>query len=117
MSSQTVYTQASQLITASTNSGPLTVGNYVELAVDINITSNQGTSPTIQFFVDRLGVDSIWYPMWQSATVNTSTDVISVSIGAGLNYAESFGGTIRFRWVIGGSSTPGFVYSVSIQSK
>lgn len=117
MSAQTVYTQASTLITSSSNSGPLSVGNYVELAVDINITSNQGSSPTIQYFVDRLGVDGIWYPIWQSASINTSTNVTSVSIGTGLNYAESFGGTIRFRWSIGGSSTPGFTYSVSIQSK
>lgn len=117
MSAQTVYTQASTLIIASSNSGSLSVGNYVELAVDINITSNQGTNPTIQYFIDRLGADSVWYPLWQSQTVATSTAVISTSVGAGLSYSESFGGTTRFRWVIGGTSTPGFTYSVSIQSK
>lgn len=120
MSAQTVYTQASTLITSSTspaNSGPLTVGNFAELAVDINITSNQGSSPTIQYFVDRFGVDGIWYPIWQSPVVAASTDQISASIGAGLDFAESFGGTIRFRWSIGGSSTPGFTYSVSLQAK
>lgn len=117
MSAQTIWTQASTLITASSNSGSLSVGNYAEIAVDINITGDQGSSPTIQFFVDRLGVDSIWYPIWQSVLVTASSQQISTSIGAGLSYAESFGGTIRFRWTIGGSSTPGFTFSTSLIGK
>lgn len=117
MSAQTVYTQASQLITASSNSGALSVGNFAELAVDINITSKQGTSPTIQFFIDRLGVDGVYYNIWSSSVISTTPTPISQSIGAGLSQASSFGGTIQFRWLIGGSSTPGFTYSVSIQAK
>lgn len=117
MSAQTVYTQASTLITASNNSGALTVGNFVELAIDINLTANQGTSPTIQFFVDRLGVDSIYYNVWSSSTVSSTPTKVSQSIGAGLTLASSFGGTIQFRWTIGGSATPGFTYSVSILGK
>lgn len=120
MSTQTVYTQASQLITSSTspaNSGSLTVGNFVELALDINITSNQGSSPTIQYFIDRLGVDGVWYPTYQSSTISSASAQVSASVGAGLSTTQSFGGTIRFRWTIGGSSTPGFTYSVSLQAK
>lgn len=117
MSAQTIWVQPSTLITASGNSGPLTVGNYAELAVDINITGNQGTSPTIQYFLDRLGVDSVWYPMWFFGPTSSSLTQISASIGSGLDFAESFGGTIRFRWSIGGSSTPGFTFSTSIQGK
>src|SRR5882762_7941883 len=111
MSAQTVFTQPSLLIITSDNSGILSVGNFEELAVDINITSNQGSSPTIQFFVERLGIDGIWYPIWQSSVISASSAQVSTSIGAGLNFAESFGGTVRFRRVIGGSSTPGFFYS------
>lgn len=118
MSAQTIWTQASTLITSTTgNSGPLTVGNYVEIAVDINITGNQGSSPTIQFFIDRLGVDGIYYPLWQSSTQSSSSAQISTSIGAGLAISQSFGGTVQFRWSIGGSSTPGFRYSVSLIGK
>ena len=117
MSAQTVYTQTSILITASNNSGPLSVGNFAELAVDINLTSNQGTSPTVQFFVDRLGVDGIYYPLWQSAVQSTAPAQVSTSIGAGLAISQSSGGTVQFRWVIGGSSSPGYTYSVSVQGK
>lgn len=117
MSAQTVYTQPSTLITASNNSGVLSVGNFVELAVDINLTSKQGTSPTVQFFVDRLGVDGIYYPLWQSALQSTTPAQVSTSIGAGLAITQSSGGTIQFRWVIGGSASPGYTYSVSLIGK
>jgi hypothetical protein len=117
MSAQTIYTQSSQLITASGNSGILSVGNFAELAVDINITSKQGTSPTIQYFIDRLGVDGVYYNIWTSSQYTSTPQVVSQSIGAGLTLASSFGGTIQFRWVIGGSSTPGFIYSVSLIGK
>jgi hypothetical protein len=117
MSAQTIYTQASQLITTSGNSGPLSVGNFAELALDINITVKQGTSPTIQFFVDRLGVDGVNYNVWSSSSISTTPTTVSQSIGAGLTLASSFGGTIQFRWVIGGSATPGWFYSVSLIGK
>ena|ERR1700739_3130884 len=118
MASQTVYTQAATLITASSNSGPLTVGSFAELAIDINITSKQGTTPTVEFYIDRLGVDGIYYNIWDSGIVNnTAPTTKSDSIGAGLNVSKSFAGTIQFRWVIGGSSSTGYVYSVSLQAK
>lgn|SRR5262245_16556537 len=117
MSAQTVFTQSSQLITTNGDSGSLTVGNFVELAVDVNITSNQGTSPTIQFFVERLGTDGIWYPIYQSSTISSASTQVSASVGAGLSTTQSFGGTVRFRRAIGGSATPGFTYSASLQGK
>lgn len=117
MSAQTVYIQTSQLITTSNNSGILSVGSFAELAIDINLTSRQGTSPTIQFFIDRLGVDGIYYPIWQSAVQSTTPAQVSTSIGAGLAISQSSGGTVQFRWVIGGSSSPGYVYSVSLIGK
>lgn len=117
MSAQTVYTQPSLPILAGGNSLPLNVGNFAELAVDINITGKQGSSPTIQYFIDRLGVDGIWYPIWQSAVQSVSPAQVSTSIGAGLAISQSFGGTIQFRWGIGGSSSPGWTYSVSLIGK
>lgn len=118
MSAQTIWTQTSTLITASGNSGPLTVGNFAEIAVDINITSKQGTSPTVEFYIDRLGVDGVYYNIWDSGQVNNTAPTIkSDSLGAGLNINKSFAGTIQFRWVIGGSSSPGYTYSVSLVGK
>lgn len=114
----TIYNLSSALQTGSGgNSGDLTVGSYVELAVDVNITGNQGSSPTIQFFVDRKGSDNIYYPIWQSSSQSSSSAQVSTAIGAGCAISQSFGATIRFRWVIGGSSTPGFTFSASLQAK
>ena len=117
MSAQAIFTQLSTLITSSSNTSPLSIGSYAELAIDINLTSKQGTSPTVQFFIDRLGADSVFYPIWQSAVQSTTPAQVSTSIGAGLAISQSFGGTIQFRWSIGGSSTPGYTYSVSLIGK
>lgn len=118
MSAQTIWTQPSTLITSSNNTSPLTVGNFAEIAVDINITSKQGTTPTVEFYIDRLGADGVYYNIWDSGQVNnTAPTTKSDSIGGGLNVNKSFAGTIQFRWVIGGSSSPGYTYSVSIQGK
>jgi len=111
-----LYTHAS-LETADGNSADLSVGSSSELAVDINITGNQGTNPTIQFFIDRKGADLVYYPIWQSKIVTASSDQVSTSIGPGLAYNQSLGATIRFRWDISGTSTPGFTFSVSLQAK
>jgi hypothetical protein len=117
MSTVTVFTQsATTTISTSADSGPLNVQNYQELAVDINATAKTGTSPTIQFLVDRLGADGVWYNVWTSSVVSTVTTTISQSIGAGLTLASSFGGTVRFKWVLGGT-TPTWTYSVSIIGK
>ena len=116
MSAQTVYTQASTAISSSSNSGPLLVGNYAELALDINITVKSGTSPTIQFFIDRLGVDGVYYNVYTSSQYSATPQVVSQSIGAGLALASSFAGTIQFRWVLGGTS-PVWTYSVSLIGK
>lgn len=83
------------------------------LAVDITVTSFQGgTSPTIQFFVDRLGSDNIWYNVWSSQTTGTAA---TSSFDLGPGFAASgppngsqhavFTGTARFRWVSTGSPT------------
>jgi Predicted solute binding protein len=114
---QLLYLQTSQLITASGNSGPLTVGNLGEISLDINITSNQGTSPTIQFYIERLGSDGVYYPIYDSTSISVAPTVKCVSTGAGLGSAASFAGTIRVRWVIGGSAGPGWIYSLSLVGK
>lgn len=114
----TVLLLVSTAYTAGGTNGPLVVGPYAELAVDVNITAKTGTTPTIQFFVDRIGADSIAYNIWSSNVVNnTAPTQVSTSIGSGFSTNQSFGSTIQFRWVIGGSASPGYTYSVSIIGK
>jgi hypothetical protein len=111
----TVLNQASSVQTASGNSADLSVGQYTELAVDANITAVAGGNPTLQFFLDRKGADNVYYPIWQSVTY-TTTSQVSASVGAGMSIAQSFGSTVRLRWVIGGT-VPGWTFSGSIVAK
>jgi len=113
-----VYSLASTVTTGSTqNSGDLTVGPYTELSIDINTTAQAGTSPTLQLFYERKAADGIYYVLWQSAVLTTATNTISTSVGAGMAYNQSLGVTGRLRWVVGGSATPTFTFSASIQGK
>jgi hypothetical protein len=115
MSAQTIYTASSLARTASGNSGSLNVTYFFELAFDANTTVIAGTSPTLQFAIDRLGVDGIWYNVWLSA-VRSAIGSDSKSIGAGLALAEAFGNNIQIRWIIGGTS-PSFTFSLSLIGK
>ncbi len=116
-----VYTLASGALTASGNSGDLTVGPYTEISLDINITAQSGTGPTIQFFYERKGAEAspVYYPLWQSAVFTSSVSLpnpISTSIGAGMAYNQSLGLTGRLRWVIAGT-TPSWTLSANIYGK
>ncbi len=114
-SSTVVLNQPSTAQTASGNSANLSVQQLSELAVDVNVTAVAGTSPTLNLYIDRLGADGVWYNIW-SGTQITAISVQSTSIGAGCITNQSFGSTIRFRWVLGGT-TPSFTFSASIVGK
>ncbi len=110
-----VYTLASTAETASGNSGSLTVGQFTELAVDVNVSAVAGTTPTLNLYVDRQGSDGIWYTIY-TATQVTAVATVSTTIGNGAVTANGFGNTVRLRWVIGGT-TPSFTFSASIIGK
>jgi hypothetical protein len=112
----TLFVQApTTVINANGNSGILPVNAIRELAVDINITAVSGTSPTLQFFVDRVDANNIPNPIWQSSLFTGVTQE-RTSIGPGLTYPESLGANIKVRWVVGGSS-PSFTLSSSFVGK
>ena len=112
-----VYSLASTATTSSSNSGDLAVGAYTEISIDINTTAQTGTNPTIQFTYSRKGADGLYYPLWQSAVLTAAANTISTSIGAGMAYNQSLGATGQLKWVIGGTSTPGFTFSANVQGK
>jgi hypothetical protein len=111
----TVLNQASAAVIVSGNSADLAVGPYTEVAVDINITAVSGTTPTLQVFVDRKGIDGVYYPLWQSNSV-TAIGQVSTAIGSGCTVAQSLGTVVRLRWVLTGTS-PSFTLSASILGK
>lgn len=110
-----VYARVSAAATSSNNSGDLAVDSFSELALDINITAVSGTTPTIQYIMERKGNDGNYYQIYASASIN-SNQAISTSLGAGMAQSVSFGTTARLRWIIGGT-TPSFTFSVSIIGK
>lgn len=123
MSAATIYTHASALETANGNSGDLSVSSYETVAIDLNVTDKQGSNPTIQLLWDRKGADGVYYPVWDSTALSVSGASggspvqKSTSIGPGCAYNQEPGALGRLRWVIGGTSTPGATFSISIQGK
>ena len=110
-----VLNQASAAQTANGNTANLSVSQYHELAVGVNITAVTGTSPSMTLNVDTLGADGIWYTIYTSSA-QTAAGAVVTSIGAGLATNQSFGQTIRLRWTITGT-TPSFTFSASILGK
>ena len=112
--STTILNQIGAVQDGNGNSADLDVAAFRELAVDANVTGITGASPTVQFFIDRKGVDGIYYQIWDSATLNAA-GVASDSIGSGLNRAQSIGTAVRFRWILTGGGT--VTFSASLMAK
>lgn len=110
--SQTVLNSAGAAFTTSSDAGDLDVSKYRRIAVDINITAVSGTSPTIQFFIDRKDANGIYYNIWSSSSIN-ATGQTSVSIGPFTAISQSLGSVVKLRWTITGTS-PSFTFSASV---
>ena len=113
--SGTVLNTPSAAIIVTTTSANLTVGNYKELALDVNISAITGTSPTYQILVDRLGADGIYYNIYTGTAV-TAVGVVSISLGVGASTNVAFGNAIRIMEVVGGT-TPSVTRSISVIGK
>lgn len=112
----TLLSQASAAQNASGTSDDLDVSLCRRIALDINITAHSGTSPTVQFFLERKSADGNYTILWQSSVLSTLTTA-SQSIGPKCTTKESLGSTVHLRWAIGGSSSPTVTFSASILGK
>jgi hypothetical protein len=101
---QNVYSSASSAHTTSSDIGDVDVSKCRRIAVDINITAVSGSTPTIQFFVDRKDVNGIYYNVWSSSVVN-AVGQVSTTIGAFGTINQALGAIARLRWTITGSTT------------
>ena len=110
-----LYVQASEAVTASGQTAALEVGPLTTLAVDVNVSAASGTTPTLDLYVDRLGADGIWYQIWHGTQV-TGAGQTSTSIGPSCATNNVVTSTVRFRWVVGGT-TPSFTFSCSIVAR
>jgi len=110
-----LLSQASASQNASGTSDDLDVSLCRKIVLDINITAQSGTSPTVQFFIERKSADGNYTNIWQSAVISASSAQVFQSIGPKCSTKESLGLTCRLRWAIGGSSSPTKTFSASIQ--
>jgi hypothetical protein len=109
---QVVLNLPSGAVTASGDVGDLDVSKCAQIAVDINISAISGTTPTIQFFVDRKDANGLYFNLWQSNVVS-ATGQASASIGPFMTMAQSLGSTVKLRYTITGT-TPSATFSVSV---
>lgn len=108
---------ASALRTANGNTSDFDASAFDQMLILITFTSNQGTSPTIQFFLDTKDSLGNYYPVYTSAVISTTANPLIVPLGAGLPNQIAFGLTARLRWVIGGSATPGWTFGGNVIGK
>jgi hypothetical protein len=113
MASQTVLAQTSAAVTSSGSTGRLNVENGVStLAVNVNVAAVAGTSPTLNVYLEGLDAVGNWYLLWQPAQITVAGSV-PTSVGPGCATNVVVPPSVRFRWVLGGTS-PSFTFSVSI---
>jgi len=119
MSATTIYTHPSAMETSNGNSGDIDVSNYTEIAVDVNVSAKQGTSPTLQILIYRKDAFGNYFQLWDSTATSVNSPPVQIfkSIGPGCTVTEELGSTIRMNWNIGGSATPGAQFTASIIAK
>jgi hypothetical protein len=125
-SAKILVNQPAAMQTANGDTGvtPIDWSSYKTLALDVRCTNKQGTSPTLDIFIDRLAADGVSYMNIYDSTVKSVSAATSIapvdiigSIGQGCNTNAEIGSSGRVRWVIGGSATPGAFFNISLIGK
>ena len=122
VTSPITYASAAQ---AASNTGTsFSTTGATTLAVDATVTGfTGGSSPTVTFFIQRLGNDGIWYQIWASTAV-AATNTVTASIGPGMtgtgtnanNVSAVLTGTCRFGWSTTGTPTA-VTFSASVVAR
>lgn len=98
--------------TADGNSGALE-GRAQTLAVDIEITALAGTSPTIQFVLERRDATGAWRAIHTTAVLS-AVGVTSLNVGPGLPVNVALTDAVRLRWLVTGSLGQSITFAASI---
>lgn len=83
------------------------------LLVLVNVLTDAATS--IQFFIDTLGVDGVWYAIANSTALVGSAQQWVKTLAGDNSSSSEFGQTVRLRWVLVGAGA--VVFSASIFGK
>lgn len=109
---QVVLNLPSTVATVSGDVGDLDVLRCAQIAVDINVSAMSGTTPTIQFFVDRKDANGLYFNLWASNMISAAGQT-STTIGSFALIKQSLGGIVKLRYVLTGTS-PSVTFSVSV---
>lgn len=115
LEARTMYTLLSGSRTVGGSSASLPSGELSRAAVDVQVTAVGGVGPSLRVFVDRMGSDGVWYPVWTPAAMS-AVGSLSTTIGQGMTVGQSLAAQVRFRWEISGT-TPSFTFSASMVGK
>jgi hypothetical protein len=111
-----VATALSAITVTTPAPAALYVGDFTELAVDLNVTAVAGTTPSITIKIERQGADGVWYTIYTGAAV-TAAGAQSTDIGVGAATNKAFGSYIRVTETIAGSAGQSVTRSLSIIGK
>ena len=108
----TVYNQTQSGISASGDTGDISVNQYSELAIDVNLTALTGTS--VQFKVQRKDAFGNYTQLASNAAL-TATGTTSFSVGSGMSSTLSIGDIIKGIWLC--TSVTSATFTVSVKAK
>jgi len=111
-STNTVYAQTQTGISTNGDTGDIVVGQYSELAIDVNLTALVGTS--IQFRVQRKDAFGNYTQIASNAAL-TGTGPSSFSVGSGMSTNLSIGDIVKVVWIC--TSVSGANFTISVKAK
>jgi hypothetical protein len=115
-----LYVHPSSAETAATGAPEFDTTLIQSVALDITVSAlTGGTAPTITFFLERLGLDGKWYPIFSPTAVSApgtiSADIGAFSLAVATATHAVFTKKARLRWAFGGTANPTSVtFSASI---
>lgn len=93
-----------------------TPSEMTAVQVGINVTAASGTSPTLTPFLEVLGGDGVWYPVWTHAALTAAGQVVAAVGPMASSNPAVFTGQARLRLETGGT-TPSFTLSASVNGQ
>ncbi len=115
LEARTLFTLPSAARTVGGVSEGLAAADLSGAAVDVQVTAVEGVGPSLRVFLDRLGSDGVWYPVW-SPSAMSSPGTLSTTVGQGMVVGQSLASAVRFRFEISGTGAS-FTFSASLIGK
>lgn len=101
--------------TAGGQSAPFDTSRKSRVAIDVSLTAVAGVTPSLRLFLDRMGADGLWYPIWTGPAM-TAAGTASTTVGQGMTVGQSLAASCRLRWELTGTGASA-TFSASVVGK